>query len=372
MKEEKLGKVGNERESNIELLRIVAIFFVVFSHFCVHSQFVFPTGALSLNQILVQMGAIGEIGVSIFILITGFYSVKGKSSIKKIVYILIEVWLYNVIILILTQLLSKDELSFAMILKNILPIYNTHWFVYTYMFLYALSPFINKLLINMDQNTYQKLLIMLWVSWGIVYTFTGADLNYSYLVWFIFVYMVGAYVRLYGSEKPNRVPNFLSFCICTCLMIISTILIDIVGLRFGFYPQHGNHFYSLHSPLVLGIAFSLFQLFRGFKIKHNKFINMIAGTTLAIYLISDNTFVRLGLWNDVFKNGMHSDNHFLIFIGIIEVLIVCIVCATIDIVRRKLFELKPLVKLMQAICKMIERIFSFFSSVVWKLVQKVL
>ena len=371
MKKENIKNTGNERASNIELLRIVSILLVVFSHFCVHSSFNFSTEELSMNQILVQIGEIGEIGVSVFVIITGFYSVNKKNGTKKIVSILMEVWFYNILILILT-LLSKEKIDFGLMLKHILPIYNTHWFIYTYMFLYALIPFINRFLMNIDRICYQKLIILLLASWGIVYTFTGADLNYSYLLWFVFLYMLGAYVKIYGNEKPNRTHNGFCLLICMSLMIGSTIVIDMFGLKYEFYPEHGNHFYSLHSPFVLGSAFSLFQIFRGFKIKQNRWINAIAGTTLAIYLISDNVFVRSWLWNDVFKNVLYSNSCYLLLVGVIEVLAVCSICAILDIVRKKVFERKILVKLIQVICNVVEQVFSTLVSTVWKWTQKLL
>lgn len=371
MKKENIKITGNERASNIELLRIVTILFVVFSHFCVHSRFSFTTETLSLNQLLVQFGGIGEIGVSVFVIITGFYSVNRKNNAKKAVTILMEVWLYNVLILLFT-LLSKERIDIEIVLKHIVPIYNTHWFVYAYVFLCALMPFINKFLVNIDKTCYQKLMAVLLVSWGVVYTFTGADLNYSYLVWFVFLYMLGAYVKIYGKETPDMARNGFFLLICMSLMMGSTIIINLLGLKYGFYPRHGNHFYSLHSPFVLGSALSLFQLFRGFKIKQNRLINTIAGTTLAIYLISDSALVRSWLWNDLFKNVLYSDSRYLLLVGIIEVLVICSICSILDIGRKKIFETKPLVKLTQAICNVAERTFSLLVSKIWKWGQTLL
>jgi len=359
------------RASNIELLRIISIFCVVFSHFCVHSHFDFSTDALSLNQIMVQLGRIGEIGVSIFIIITGYYTVKKSSSFQKIILIMMEVWSYNVIILLLAML-NKTQIGAGTVIKNLLPIYNTHWFVYTYIFLCLLAPFINRLLVSMDKACYRKIMSMLLLCWSVIYTFTGADLNFSYLVWFVFLYMLGAYINLHGNEKPNVLYNGCFLLVCIILLIVSTVVIDVVGLKVGFYPGHGDHFYSLQSPLVLGIAFSMFQLFRGIEIKRNKYINAIAGTTLAVYLISDNAIIRSWLWNDLFKNPMHSNNPFLMLIGIVEVLAVCCVCSGIDMGRKKIFSTKCMVQLTKKISSSCEQAFQMIMVIGWRWLQKLM
>lgn len=357
---------GNERESNIELLRIVSIMLVVFSHFCVHSQFSFNTDTLSFNQLMVQFGGVGEIGVSVFIIITGFFSADKGTSLKKTVSIGLEVWLYNIIVLCCVAIL-RGNINIEILIKHSIPFYNTHWFAYTYICLCILIPFINKFLANIKKSDFQKLLVILFTGWGVIYTFTGADFQFSYLAWFLFLYMLGAYLKMYGSEKPNRVHNLIFLFINLSLLVLSTIMIDIVGLKLGFYPDHGTHFYSLHSPFVLGSAFSLFQLFRGFKIRYNKIINTFAGTTFAIYLISDNMLVRSWLWNDLFNNSEYSNNPFLLFIGLGEVIAICCVCAIIDIGRKHLFTSKLFIKLTQGICGFIEQIYLMIISWVQKL-----
>lgn len=58
----------NNRNSAIELLRIIAMLMIVFHHFGVHGGFVFKSGMISLPHLwynFIIMG--GKIGVNIFV-----------------------------------------------------------------------------------------------------------------------------------------------------------------------------------------------------------------------------------------------------------------------------------------------------------------
>ena len=74
--------VVKKRKSNIELLRIVAILMIISFHYSFKSGYV--VNQLDYNSIVVKtFYFLGELGVNLFILITGYFMVKGKFSFKK-------------------------------------------------------------------------------------------------------------------------------------------------------------------------------------------------------------------------------------------------------------------------------------------------
>ena len=78
----------NLRQSNIELLRIVSILLIISFHYVFKSGYVFET--LNLNSFIVKVFYLfGEFGTNLFFLITGYFMVDGKFSIKKLAYWLI-------------------------------------------------------------------------------------------------------------------------------------------------------------------------------------------------------------------------------------------------------------------------------------------
>ena len=72
-----------ERKSNIELLRIVAMLCIISFHYVYKSGYVFEN--LSVNSFIVKVfWFFGEFGVNLFILITGYFMVNGRFSLKKL------------------------------------------------------------------------------------------------------------------------------------------------------------------------------------------------------------------------------------------------------------------------------------------------
>ena len=87
-----------KRSSNIELLRIVAIFFFFFHHYCVNSGLteVMVWNNITPNMILVQFMTIGgKVGVNIFFLISGYFMINKMSNLRKVIKLLFEILFYN-------------------------------------------------------------------------------------------------------------------------------------------------------------------------------------------------------------------------------------------------------------------------------------
>ena len=63
-----------KRQSNIELLRIVAMLLIIAHHFSLHGGFVFSTASITVNRLWIQFIQIGgEIGINVFVLISGYF-----------------------------------------------------------------------------------------------------------------------------------------------------------------------------------------------------------------------------------------------------------------------------------------------------------
>ena len=79
------------RVSNIELLRIVAMFLVVISHFYVHGRWPI-VNELSINNIIIYCFDVGEIGVTAFVLISGYFLVNQSFDLVKLFKLVFQMW----------------------------------------------------------------------------------------------------------------------------------------------------------------------------------------------------------------------------------------------------------------------------------------
>lgn len=78
---------SKQRNSSIELLRIISMVMIMFYHFSIHGHFDFATASVSVSRMwlnLISMG--GKIGVDLFVLISGYYLISDTKSLnfKKI------------------------------------------------------------------------------------------------------------------------------------------------------------------------------------------------------------------------------------------------------------------------------------------------
>ena len=87
-KENTISISHSTRESNFELLRILAMLMIVASHYAVHGIGFdnWTTGSLVNRWCIAFFFSGGEIGVALFFMISGYFLIiKEKISVKKVV-----------------------------------------------------------------------------------------------------------------------------------------------------------------------------------------------------------------------------------------------------------------------------------------------
>ena len=88
-----------ERNSNIEILRIISMIFIVMSHYTVHSGIELTSLPLGINRFILEVTRLGNIGVIIFMLISGYYLIEQKSiQLKKVLKLYLQILFYSPII----------------------------------------------------------------------------------------------------------------------------------------------------------------------------------------------------------------------------------------------------------------------------------
>lgn len=329
------------RESNMELLRIIAMIMIIFYHFFYHTGLLTnATGSLAVaSRIIVSVLVMH---VNLFILISGYYSYKSKFKISKLLSLNNSIWFYVVIFTLIGLLFLGINYNNTDLLKAFLPItFDDYWFMTNFLLLYLLSPFINKIIDNISKKQHLILLIILFIVFSILPTYSNEEffmIGHGYSLYsFIFIYLIGAFLGKYKIDIKVK---------CLIPIFIGTILLNILQYYVGWHfiyvnnsllyylgESLANSVLDYSNPLIIIQAISFFLLFTKISIK-SKFINFISSCVLGVYLIHDNEVFR-GIYSNlfIFKNSLN-----VILIGIAFTIIIFISCTIIEIIRKQLFK----------------------------------
>lgn len=336
-----------QRNSSVELLRIVATLMVVVSHCSFHGFYHTGEGYMWIdstwNRFLLQISNMGSLGVNVFVLIMGYYMIKSKSGggdSKRITVLIGEVWTYSLIALGLYIIFSNDDLTAKIIITSLFPtMFGRYWFFTTYIVLYMFSSFLNRGILSLksDQKAYQKVLGMMFLLWSISPTFTTAAwCSESNLVQFVMLYSMGAYLALF--------PDCLLINKAEKTLLISAIawigisgLGDIVGTKIPYVAQHITYFYSKNSVLTICFALSLLAVTVK-KYFVNTTINSLSRGVFAVYLLTDNSLLRELLWDKLLHVEQKAESPILVVWLVIWSASLFLVGVILDMLRRKTIE----------------------------------
>ena len=86
----------NKRNSNLELLRIIAIFMIVFHHIGFYGLKI-ESDLFTYNYIIKSFLALpGKLGVNIFILISAYFMTNTKFEYKKLIKLVSQILFYSI------------------------------------------------------------------------------------------------------------------------------------------------------------------------------------------------------------------------------------------------------------------------------------
>lgn len=265
------------RQTNIELLRILAMFMVL----VVHADFVAlgePSWTSIVGNPVVEGGRslieiAAKVCVNVFILISGWFGIK--PSIRGFLGFTFQC-LYFYFLTYAVMLVAGLVPLHPMLLARCFWFGDSCWFEKSYALLYILAPALNLYADNADRRQFRIILICYFafeIFFGLSKSTTYINQGYS-AVSFIGLYLLARYLRMYGNwilKKGGRM---------YVLATLINFVIFIVLSRWG----KGGLALSYVNPLVIIAALGLLLYFNGLKVKYNKLINTIAKSSFAVYL----------------------------------------------------------------------------------------
>ena len=133
-----------------------------------------------------------------------------------------------------------------------------HNFVGSFIVLYLLIPFINKLVNTMGELDFQHLLIILVGTYSVIGTFVPFGF-YEYIGWYVTVYLVGAYIRLYGvpliQSRRRKVLFMLGSLLLAWVSVIGVFIL--VRMRGGELKTPSLYYFVSDSNKILAFLLAM-------------------------------------------------------------------------------------------------------------------
>jgi len=266
-----------QRDSNLELLRIVAMSMIVIYHIFVHGISPVYVGS---HSILTVWYVRFIFGVNLFILISGYYGIRlSWKSFLSLMWIIVFYKLFHLIVD--TTCLGIHHAWWEWIVKPLsAPASGGGWFVDIYILLMLVSPMLNKLLNGCSKGDllkYSVIVLLLDMGYGFILNKHFDPYGYS-LIHFICLYIIGYGLKSYQnvSVKDSWKVYIL---VVSCLLLANLLFPD-------------NHWIvkfsnSYASPFIVLGAIFLFLIFVRTNIAHHPFINFVAASMFPVYLIHE-------------------------------------------------------------------------------------
>ena len=233
------------RDTNLELYRIIGMFLIVMHHYVVNSGLTDPEGVmfsspLALRSVsLFLLGAWGKAGINCFLMITGYFMCKSKISAKKFAKLLGEVLFYNIVICCIFLFAKYETFSLKELVITVFPFSEiSDNFAGCYLVFFLFIPFINSFINSINERQHFYLLLLCGFTYILIGTVHRITLNY--VSWFIIVYLIAAYIRLYPKEYYSNVKLWATLTVISAvLMCISVIagtwILAKTGLAYSYY-----------------------------------------------------------------------------------------------------------------------------------------
>ena len=337
------------RSSNIELLRIVAMFSIFTGHCFNSCEGCYDYQSFDWKVVFMQWASMwGKTAINSFVVISGYFMCTSQLTAKRYLKILLEVIFYNFAIYAIFLIAGRETCSpkrlfelFGFLFRNA-----NAGFLVSFLWFYLGIPFYNVLIKNLDRRELYKLIGLLLMAFTFNSTFFANKYMFHHVFWYMTIYFIGAAIRLH----PMKWMSNQRFCVaslvgmmlfCYCWAPVNDML-----LANKLLPVNFEYWFVRDSDkiLALGVGIVAFIVFRNWNMGYHRWINTVASTTFGILLIHTNgDAMRQWLFVDFLQLPQHWGlpmGQFVAYNVSIWILLFCTLSA-IDYLRIRFIE-RPL------------------------------
>lgn len=340
-----------KRKANLELIRIVSMGMIVVLHYLSKGELLVEdlSNGSGIDYFYWLLEACSIVAVNLFIILSGYLLIDKEFRFSRILELWLQILWYSLlipIVLLLIGTISLEELNIYKMLPYVFPIMTEHyWFLSTYMMLLLCMPFLNSGMKQLPKKQVQIILIVLLLIFSVsksIIPFSLVMDGYGYgFEWMMCVYLVGAYIKLYGisyfsSKRKSLYTYVFGIYFIMVLFLCYTNYHMEIQVIYAWRKSvfHYNHILNLVASI------SLFMYFLHCKIEKRwlkEGIRRIAPYVLGVYLLHEHIEIRYE-WHKWL--GVCKEYSFLVRVWnlILCIVVLFIMGVTLEYIRIQVFR----------------------------------
>lgn len=302
------------RQANFELLRIAAMLMVVTMHYLIKGNVAVSMAedgsAVNLLAWFLESACI--VAVNVYVLISGYFLVKGEWKISRLVRLILQILFYSVGVPVVCLALGVGNVADWSVYdwaNVVFPLQMEHyWFATAYVVMYLLTPVLSVAAKNMSKKQLQVTILVLVLFFSVGKSFIPILIptdKYGYdFGWFLCLFLIAAYIRLYGISFFNSKRKAFGIYLALVFLIFGySALLGWLTRTRGLPLSYAmdmvhcyNHILVLAASVALFCGVIYLRIPKGFL---SKVICGVAPYTFGVYLLHENVAIRL-LWQGWF------------------------------------------------------------------------
>lgn len=336
-----MTSIKKQRNSNLELYRIIVMLAIVAHHYVVNSGLggVISDSYFSYPSLFYWLfGMWGKTGINCFVLITGYFMCTSKITLQKFLKLILQIEFYKVIISLVFLSVQYEGFTMKDFFLHLLPVKMvSDGFASCFILFWLTIPFLNKLIQGMDKKMHQRLIVLCLFIYTFVLYIPHGGVVMNYVSWFIVLYFISSYIRLYPQSiyKSENANTWRWFSILAIGLAMGSVVLS-CWIDDSFGKNKPPHWLVSDSNAILAllVGITTFMFFKNVQIPYSKVINSIGATTFGVLLIHANSdAMRQWLWKDTVDCVGHYDTPYYYLYAPLAVLCIFTVCSGIDYIR---------------------------------------
>ena len=349
------------RDAGIELARIFAMLLIIIMHINTQGGLAEALVPMSLHYTVAwYFLCITYCAVNLFAIISGYVGAcQEKFRYSRILPLWLSVVFYTILVTACFAVFRPGTVDVMDFIKAVTPASSgTYWFFSAYFAMFFLMPFMNYLLRELDEKQIKILGWTILIVFSVIPTLRHTDpwvtdRGYS-TIWLMCMYMLGGSLRrLKLLERKGKRFWGCVFLICSLVAWGSKILLEYVMVMLTGELRGGGLLVSYLSPLMVLEAIAALGFFVNCRVKNQsvaKVIVAVSATAFSVYILHEQPFIKHYFIKGRFAGYAEQNVAVMVLLVLGTAAAVFGICAAIDMIRIKLFQVLHIRELSIKLC----------------------